>query len=179
MIDAIVARIADLGGGLVTVTGGEPLAQAETPALITALLNAGCEVLVETSGALDIQGLDRRAAVILDVKCPSSGEEARNRWENAAHLKPIDELKFVIASREDYDWAVATLHQRLIAPGATILFSWAAPLPTPDVLLNQFPANHHRWTLQDLAQRVIADRLPVRVMPQLHKVIWGNEASGV
>ena len=143
----------------VCVTGGEPLAQATCIPLLTALADAGHAVSIETSGALDLAPVDPRVAIVMDVKTPGSGEHARNRGENLALLKPTDQIKYVLTSREDYDWALAHLREHDLAARCQILFSPAFGEITP----------------QDLAAWILADRAPVRFQLQLHKVLWGNE----
>lgn len=160
-IDDVVAQVKRYGCDLVEVTGGEPLAQAEGFDLIRRLADEGLEVLVETSGSIDIAPVDRRAKIILDIKCPASGEAEKNRWENLDELRPHDEIKFVIAGRDDYDWARRVIDERGLA-GRTILFSpvWG------------------ELELQPLAEWMIEDRVPARLQTQLHKHIWG-ERRGV
>lgn len=158
-LEAILARVAAFDCKKVCVTGGEPLAQAGCLALLTALCDAGYSVSLETSGALDISAVDPRVSRIIDVKAPDSGEAAKNRWENLAALRPGDELKFVLASRADYDWAKSALTQRHLAEQCTVLFS-----PVADALS---PAQLAEW--------ILADRLPVRFQLQLHKILWGPE----
>ncbi len=157
-LGALLARVADFGVPTVCVTGGEPLAQKNCLPLLTALCDAGYSVSLETSGALDISKVDPRVSRIVDVKAPESGEDTRNRWENIAHLTPHDEIKFVLANRADYDWAVELLRERRLDRICPVLFS-----PVQGELA---PA--------DLADWIIADRLPVRMQVQLHKVLWGN-----
>src|SRR5439155_18526939 len=111
-VDAIVEKVIDYGCDLVEVTGGEPLAQKESLELIHRLCDQGMEVLIETSGSIDIAPVDRRATIILDIKCPGSGEASKNRWENLQNLKSRDEIKFVIANRADYDWAKHIISER-------------------------------------------------------------------
>jgi 7-carboxy-7-deazaguanine synthase len=153
----ILADVASHGVRHVTVTGGEPLAQPATPRLLSALCDAGHRVSLETSGALDVSGLDPRVVRVVDVKPPGSGESARNRWSNLEHLGTGDEIKFVIADREDYDWSVAQL-ERLPA-GVEVLFS---------------PVQGTQSARQ-LADWIVADRLRVRFQLQLHKMLWGDE----
>lgn len=163
-LEEILAEVAGHGCPLVEITGGEPLLQPAVHPLMTALADAGHEVLLETGGGLDIAAVDPRVHRILDVKCPGSGEAANNRWENLACLRPGDELKFVLAGRADYDWAVATLAARGLAQrGVPIHFSpvWGELDPA------------------ELAAWILADRLPVRLGVQLHKVLWGAETRGV
>ena len=161
-IDEVMARVESYGCRLVEITGGEPLAQGEAFELIAKLCDDHFEVLIETSGSIDIEPVDRRAKIILDVKCPGSGEAAKNRWENLEVLRPHDEIKFVIADRADYDWARQVIADQGLA-GRTILFSpvWG------------------ELDLRPLAEWMLADRVPARLQTQLHKHIWGAEARGV
>jgi 7-carboxy-7-deazaguanine synthase len=166
---------------LVELTGGEPLLQPGSLTLMSRLCNAGYTVLLETSGAHDIQPVDSRVHRIVDLKCPSSGEMERNRWSNLDGLKSGDEIKFVLASQEDYAWACGVLRERNLAARCPVLFSWASPAPA-DVAspqLKPFPANHTRITRRELAERVIADALSVRFQVQMHQVIWPAERRGV
>lgn len=156
---AILARVATFDCKTVCVTGGEPLAQAGCLSLLTALCDAGYSVSLETSGALDISAVDPRVARIIDIKAPDSGEAEKNRWENLDALQPADELKFVLASRADYDWAKSVLAGRHLAEKCTVLFS-----PVWDSLP---PAQLADWILQD--------RLPVRFQLQMHKILWGAQ----
>ncbi|MCF8177182.1 MAG: 7-carboxy-7-deazaguanine synthase QueE [Sulfuritalea sp.] len=154
----IVQRVADFRCSTVCVTGGEPLAQKNCLPLLAALCDAGHSVSLETSGALDIGDVDSRVARVVDLKAPGSGEQTRNRWENIELLTPADELKLVLASRDDYDWAVSACHQRRLFERCPVLFS-----PVQGQL---DPAQ--------LAQWILDDRLPVRFQLQLHKVLWDN-----
>ena len=154
----ILRRVAEFGCTTVCVTGGEPLAQKNCLPLLAALCDAGHSVSLETGGALDIGGVDPRVARIVDLKAPGSGEAARNRWENLELLTAHDELKFVLASREDYDWAVAACRSHGIFERCPVLFS-----PVQGQL---DPAQ--------LAQWILDDRLPLRFQLQLHKLLWGN-----
>lgn len=167
-LDAILEKVAAFGCQTVCVTGGEPLAQAGCLPLLTALCDAGYAVSLETSGALDIAAVDPRVARIVDLKAPDSGEADRNRWENLTLLRAGDELKFVLASRADYDWAKevvagraanSALAGRQLNADCPVLFS-----PVWDSLP---PAM--------LAQWILEDRLPVRFQLQLHKILWGQE----
>lgn len=161
-LDEVMARVAGYGCRLVEVTGGEPLAQTESFELIRRLCDEGYEVLIETSGSIDISPVDPRAKIILDVKCPGSGEVEKNLWSNLDRLRPHDEIKFVIADRNDYEWAKTVIEERK-------LDRWT-------VLLS--PA----WDLMDrkaLAEWMLADRLPARFQTQLHKHIWGAGVHGV
>ena len=157
-IDAILAQVAQFNCTTICVTGGEPLAQKNCLPLLGALCEAGYSVSLETSGALDISGIDRRVSRIMDVKAPGSGEVAKNRWENLDLLTPHDELKLVLASREDYEWAIAAYHERRLFARCPVLFS---------PVQGQLEAGQ-------LAQWIIDDKLPVRFQLQLHKVLWGN-----
>ncbi len=177
-VEDVIDRIRSFDCRLVTITGGEPLLQPETLPLVTRLLDSGFEVMVETNGAHDIAPIDPRAVVVMDMKCPSSGEAERNLGANLAKLKPGDEVKFVIATREDYDWARARLDERRIPPSCPVLFSWAAPAARP-AGLNPTPPGHARLSRRELAELILLDRLPVRFIPQLHKVIWGYDAESV
>ena len=161
-IDDVMARVKAYECNLVEVTGGEPLAQAESLALVKRLCDEGYEVLIETSGSIDVTPVDRRAKLILDVKCPGSGEVSKNRWENLDDLRPHDEIKFVIADRADYDWARQVIRERGLEQ-RTVLFSpvWGEMEP------------------RSLAEWMLADRVPARFQTQLHKHIWGAEARGV
>jgi len=166
---------------LVELTGGEPLLQRNSFLLMQALCDDGFTVLLETSGAHDIASVDTRVRRIMDLKCPGSGEAARNRWENLAHLKGTDEIKFVITSREDYEWARARIAEHKLGSICPLLFSWAHPLAPErqDKSLKKAPPDQTPISRQELAERIIADALPVRFQVQLHKVIWPPEARGV
>ncbi|MDR2876174.1 MAG: 7-carboxy-7-deazaguanine synthase QueE [Methylobacillus sp.] len=157
-VEQVLERVAAFGTPYVTVTGGEPLAQKECLALLEKLCDAGYSVSLETGGALDTSRVDARVSVILDLKTPGSGEAEKNLWSNLAHLKPADEVKFVLCDRADYDWAKQTLAERGIADKCTVLFS---PV-------------YSRLDPADLADWVLQDRLPVRVQVQLHKILWGE-----
>jgi 7-carboxy-7-deazaguanine synthase len=160
---AILARVRELEVGLVEVTGGEPLAQAGALELLRALCDAGLEVLLETSGALPIEAVDRRVRIILDLKCPDSGECHRNLWENLDHLKAEDEIKLVIASRADYEWASGVVRERGLAQANVVLLSpvWGSLNPG------------------ELAGWMLEDGIPARMQIQMHKVLFGAEARGV
>lgn len=167
-IPAILERVAAHGCATVCVTGGEPLAQPNCLPLLTSLCDAGYSVSLETSGALDISAVDPRVSRIVDLKAPDSGEAGKNRWENLNCLRPTDELKLVLASRADYDWAKEVLagrHEKSAPAGrplteiCPVLFS-----PVWDTLP---PAQLADWVLED--------RLPVRFQLQLHKILWGTE----
>lgn len=162
-IDEILDRIALFGVNLVELTGGEPLLQPDSPALVAALCNAGYEVLIETNGSQDIEHIDPRAKIIMDIKTPSSGMADHTRWENLEFLKPEDEIKLVMASREDYEWASSLVLDEELATICTVLFS--------PVTGSLDPAELVSW--------ILADRLPVRLNLQLHKYIWPPEQRGV
>ena len=158
-IEAIIAEVGTHGARHVCVTGGEPLAQRACPELVARLCDAGYRVSVETSGALDISVLDPRAERVMDVKTPGSGEVERNLPENLAHLRDQDSAKFVLCDRADYEWARAFVARHGLAARCEVLFSpcWERLAPA------------------ELADWILADRLPVRFQLQLHKVLWGNE----
>ena len=161
--DDVVAAVAAFGIPLVELTGGEPLLQPGASAFITRLLDEGYTVLVETSGAVGIAGLDPRVHLIVDVKTPASGEHTRHRFGDLPLLKPgMDELKFVIVDEADYAYAKEIVLNKSIPAGVTVLFSPAADQLDP------------AW----IAEQIVADRLPVRFQIQMHKVLWGNK-SGV
>jgi len=166
---------------VVEFTGGEPLLQPGTAALMRALCDDGFTVLVETSGALDISGLDPRVRRIMDLKCPSSGEVERNRWENLRHLRATDEVKFVIGTVEDYDWARSQVMAHDLAAVCPVLFSWVAPLSPEQQhpALRPVPAGQTPLTRLQLVERIIADAMPVRFQLQMHKVIWSPDQRGV
>ena len=159
--EEILATVAGFEALHVCVTGGEPLAQSACHDLLAALCDAGYQVSLETSGALDISAVDRRVAVVLDLKTPASGEGARNLWANLAHLKRDDQVKFVICGRADYEWAREALREHALAARCEVLFSPA---------WEQQPA-------RQLAEWILADRLPVRFQVQLHKYLWGDAAG--
>jgi len=166
---------------LVEFTGGEPLLQPGAPALMKEFCDAGLTVLVETSGAHDLSGLDPRIRRIMDLKTPSSGEMNRNRWENLPLLRATDEVKFVIGTREDYQWSREILERHGLAMVCPILFSWVAPLSDGQRVpsLKPVPAGHTPLTRQELVEAIIADRLPVRFQLQMHKFIWPPDQRGV
>ncbi|MEW5891990.1 MAG: 7-carboxy-7-deazaguanine synthase QueE [Pseudomonadota bacterium] len=155
----ILAAVANYAPRQVTVTGGEPLAQRDCPALLTALCDAGYDVSLETSGALDIAPVDKRVARIVDLKTPGSGEAERNFWSNIEQLTPHDEVKFVLVDEADYRWAVEVLRQQRLAERCEVLFS---------PVFGKLPP-------RQLAEWILRDRLPVRLQVQLHKILWGEE----
>lgn len=166
---------------LVELTGGEPLLQRNSLRLMRQLCDLDFKVLVETSGALDISQVDARVHRIMDLKCPSSGESERNRLENIANLKSSDEVKFVIGTREDYDWARLQVEKYKLPEICPVLFSWVSPLAPEQQhkALKRVPAEHHRISRLDLVEKIIADALPVRFQLQMHKFIWNPEQRGV
>ncbi|MCW5559840.1 MAG: radical SAM protein [Verrucomicrobiae bacterium] len=174
-------RIAGHRVPLVEFTGGEPLLQREAPALMKDLCDTGFTVLVETSGAHDIGVLDPRVRRIMDLKTPSSGESTRNRWENVPLLQPTDEVKFVIATREDYDWTRQIITEHGLAARCPLLISWVAPLlpHQQDRSLKPVPAGMIPIGRQELVEALVADRLPVRFQLQMHKFIWPPDQKGV
>lgn len=161
-VDEVIAEVRSYGCPLVEVTGGEPLAQDEAFELICRLCDEGFEVLIETSGSIDTSRVDSRAKLVLDVKCPGSGEESKNHWPNLDRLRDHDEIKFVIADRADYEWSRDLVRGRELGRW-TVLFSpvWG------------------RLDMKLLAEWMLADRVPARLQTQLHKHIWGADARGV
>jgi 7-carboxy-7-deazaguanine synthase len=162
-IDHIVEAVRAYGCPLVEVTGGEPLAQPECPALLARLCDEGFTVLLETSGAIDTVAVDARVHVILDVKCLGSGMTDRMHWPNIPRLRQHDEAKFVIRDRPDYEWAKETVERLGIDRRCTVLFSPVFGALDPRLL----------------AEWVLADRLPVRYQIQMHKYIWAPDMRGV
>ena len=154
----ILDKVAEYRALQVCVTGGEPLAQKNCLPLLTALCDAGYDVSLETSGALDIGGIDPRVSRIVDLKAPGSGESERNRWKNISLLTAHDELKFVLSDRADYEWAKNVIAEHRLDKFCPILFS-----PVQDSL-----------NPTELAEWILADRLLVRFQLQLHKQLWGN-----
>ncbi len=158
-IDDILDEVARHGVRHVCVTGGEPLAQKRCIDLLRRLCDAGYAVSLETSGALDVSEVDPRVSRVVDLKTPDSAESARNRWDNLLLLNAHDQIKFVICSRGDYEWARGIVAEHGLAERCDVLFS-----PSKD----QVPA-------RDLADWIVADRLPVKFQMQLHKILWGDE----
>jgi 7-carboxy-7-deazaguanine synthase len=166
---------------LVELTGGEPLLQKNSLPLMKQLCDDGFTVLLETSGAHDISQVDARVHRIMDLKCPGSGEVERNRLENLKHLKTTDEIKFVIGTQQDYDWAKQTIAGHKLDTICPLLVSWVHPL-TPgqqEKSLKSVPSGQTPISQQQLAEKIIADALPVRFQVQIHKVIWPPEQRGV
>lgn len=166
---------------LVELTGGEPLLQKNSLPLMKLLCDDGFTVLIETSGAHDVSKIDPRVRRIMDLKCPSSGEVARNRFANIAELKATDEVKFVIGTVEDYDWAKQQIVAHKLDSICPLLMSWVHPLSPEQQskTLKKVPAGQTLISRKDLAERIIADALPVRFQAQLHKIIWPPEQRGV
>ena len=166
---------------LVELTGGEPLLQANSLPLMKSLCDDEFSVLVETSGAIDISSVDPRVHRIMDLKCPSSGEVERNRWENLQHLRSADQIKFVIGTQEDYEWARARIANYNLASLCPILFSWVMPLQPhqQDQSLRKIPAGQTPISRLELVEKTIADALPVRFQLQMHKFIWPPDQRGV
>lgn len=161
-IDEVVAQVRQWPARHVTVTGGEPLAQPESRVLMSRLCDEGYQVSVETGGALDISDIDERVSIVMDLKAPGSGELHNNRRENIDHLRPGDQVKFVLADRRDYDWARMQLAQHRLAERVG------------DVL---FSPVHGQLEPARLAEWILEDGLPVRFQLQLHKILW-QEARG-
>ena len=158
----VLESVASYGARHVTVTGGEPLAQPASLPLMTALCDAGYQVSLETGGALDISGVDPRVSVVMDLKAPASGESFRNLESNIPLLAHKDQVKFVLADRQDYDWARMQLDRHDL------------PARVGDVL---FSPVHGQLDARLLAEWILADRLPVRLQVQLHKMLW-DDARG-
>lgn len=153
-LDDIVAEVAGYGCNLVEITGGEPLLQPGVHDLMTQLCDAGYEVLIETSGSLDIAPIDERVRVIMDLKAPGSGEVDKNRWENIAEIKPTDEIKIVVVDRDDFDWAVQVCRDHE-------LFDRVDEV--------HFSPVHGELDSNELANWILEERLPVRLNLQIHK----------
>ena len=158
-VDAILAEVASHGVRHVCVTGGEPLAQKRCIGLLRRLCDAGYAVSLETSGALDIGEVDPRVSRVLDIKTPGSAEVHRNHWANIALLTPHDQVKFVICSRADYEWARGVVNEHALAARCEVWFSPSKSEVDP----------------RALADWIVADRLPVRFQLQLHKLLWDDE----
>lgn len=169
-LEAVVDQVKGYGCSLVEVTGGEPLAQPAAFELITRLCEERFDVLIETSGAIDIAPVDSRASVILDVKCPGSEMDDRMRWDNLQCIRQKDQVKFIIGDRRDYEWAVDVVKRYRLTETCPVLFS---PV---------FGTGEHDdqcSLLRPLAEWILQDRLPVRLQVQLHKFIWDPDMRGV
>lgn len=161
-LEQILTQVASYGARYVCVTGGEPLAQPNCLLLLNALCDAGYQVSLETSGALDVSQVDVRVSKVLDLKTPDSGESHRNLYDNVPHLTPNDQIKFVICSKRDYDWARFKLDEYQLIPRVS------------DVL---FSPSYGQQNPTELAQWILDDKLAVRLQLQLHKFLWNNEAG--
>jgi len=160
-LEQILVQVGQYKSKHVTVTGGEPLAQPECHDLMTALCDAGYSVSLETGGAMDISGVDKRVYVVLDIKTPASNEEHNNTYANLDHIKTSDCLKFVICDQADYEWSKDAVAQYDLANKCDVFFSPSADQLNPT----------------DLADWIVQDQLPVRLQIQLHKILWANEAG--
>ena len=162
-LEEVVSQVGVFPTDLVEITGGEPLLQSSVHPLIKRFLDDGKTVLIETGGSIDVRPVDPRAILIYDIKCPDSGMMEKNSWKNIPHLKPQDEIKFVLGSRRDYDWAKEKLGELDLVGKHTILFApvWGQIDP------------------RELAEWVLEDGLSVRLQIQLHKILWGAETRGV
>lgn len=158
-LDDILREVERYNTRYVTVTGGEPLAQKPCLDLLTRLCDAGYQVSLETSGALDVSAVDSRVVKVVDIKTPASGEVDKNLDSNLQYLTSQDQVKFVLSDRQDYDWAVALLRQQALADKCEVLFS---PV-------------HGQLDARQLADWILADQLPIRFQIQLHKLLWGDE----
>jgi len=157
-VDGVLDRVAEFAPLFVCVTGGEPLAQKNCLPLLARLCDAGYQVSLETSGAMPLGAVDARVIRVVDVKTPGSGEERRNRYQDLALLRPEEQIKFVICDRADYEWSRERIGALHLAQQCTVLFSPSAT----------------QLAARELADWILADRLPVRFQLQLHKVLWGN-----
>lgn len=162
-VEDVAAAVLQMGGGLVELTGGEPLLQDEAYPLMERLADAGWTVLLETSGGVATDRVDPRVRVILDVKTPDSGEVDANVWSNLDRLRPTDEVKFVIGSRADFDWSIDVARRHDLASRCPVLMS----------------AVFGRVDPTDLAAWVLDSGLPIRLQVQLHKILWDPAARGV
>jgi 7-carboxy-7-deazaguanine synthase len=160
-MDDILQKTAEFGVQHVCVTGGEPLGQKRCVELLKKLCDAGYQVSLETSGAVDISATDTRVSRVLDIKTPGSQEVEKNLWSNLDQLTAHDQIKFVICSREDYEWSKALLHERQLDQRCEVIFS----------------PSYQQIAPRDLAEWIVADRLPVRFQLQLHKQLWGEETG--
>jgi len=158
-IDDIMETIKKYNTRYVTVTGGEPLAQKEVLSLLKVLADQNYDVSLETGGGISIKEVDPRIKIILDIKTPESGEEKKNHWENLNLIHAKDEIKFVLCSREDYDWAKKILDQYKLTERCHVLFS---PV-------------YQKINATDLGNWILQDQLPVRLQIQLHKLLWGEK----
>ncbi len=162
-VDDIIKDVQGFNCKLVEITGGEPLAQEGVHELITRLCDLGHQVLVETGGSIDISKVDRRACCIVDVKCPGSGMMKKNKWSNMDHIKPADEIKFVIGNREDFDWALERIKEYNLIGRCPVLMSCVFGVLEP----------------LELSTWILESKLPIRFQLQMHKYIWEPETRGV
>ena len=162
-LESVLEQVNSYACPLVEVTGGEPLAQPAAFPLVTKLCDEGFEVLIETSGSIDITPVDSRAQIIMDIKCPGSEMENQMRWENIQHITTKDQIKFVISNRQDYDWAVNIVKRNHLTGRCPVLFSPA--FGSQDLRL--------------MAEWILEDGLQIRFQVQLHKIIWDPETRGV
>jgi 7-carboxy-7-deazaguanine synthase len=162
-LDELVSQVVALGDSLVQITGGEPLLQPEVHPLMTQLADAGRTVLLETSGSLDIRFVDPRVRIILDFKTPGSGEVAANLWSNVSFIKPIDEVKFVVCDRADFDWALERIREHDLINLCPVLLS----------------AVESQVSSTELAAWILESGLPIRLQVQLHKILWGQGTRSV
>lgn len=157
-IETVLRRVAEYAPRYVTVTGGEPLAQRNCPTLLKHLCDAGYRVSIETGGSLPIGDIDTRVIRVMDLKTPGSGECQQNLYANIPCLRKLDQVKFVICHREDYEWSRQMLQEHKLSEKCQVLFS----------------PSHEQLKAVDLADWILADRLPVRLQLQIHKYLWGN-----
>lgn len=159
-LSELLTTVKDFGVTHVCVTGGEPLAQTTTRQFLELLCDHGYQVSLETSGAMPIDNIDERVSIVMDLKTPDSNEVSRNDYQNIALLKPHDQVKFVICSRQDYDWAVFKLNEYQLQSKVTeVLFS----------------PSYGQVQAKDLVEWILEDKLPVRFQMQLHKTLWGDK----
>jgi 7-carboxy-7-deazaguanine synthase len=159
LFEDIIRQVTKFNCKDVCVTGGEPLAQANSKKLLKDLADLDFQVSLETGGSISLEGIDERVKIIMDIKTPDSGEATKNRWENLELLKQTDELKIVICSREDYQWSKEIIEQYKISEKCPILFSPCAESIDP----------------RDLAEWILTDQLPIRFQMQIHKILWNNQ----
>ena len=159
LFEDIIHQVTKFNCKDVCVTGGEPLAQANSKKLLKDLADLDFQVSLETGGSISLEGIDERVKIIMDIKTPDSGEATKNRWENLELLKQTDELKIVICSREDYQWSKEIIEQYKISEKCPILFSPCAESIDP----------------RDLAEWILTDQLPIRFQMQIHKILWDNQ----
>jgi len=159
LFEDIIRQVTKFNCKDVCVTGGEPLAQANSKKLLKDLADLDFQVSLETGGSISLKGVDERVKIIMDIKTPDSGESTKNRWENLELLKQTDELKIVICSREDYQWSKEIVEQYKISEKCPILFSPCAESIDP----------------RDLAEWILTDQLPIRFQMQIHKILWNNQ----